>query len=271
MFQYLIRPIYIGFLCLSLTPQTVFASNDLLKELYLKPADRKASDKSFALDGEFGLLAAAGNTNTTTFKTSLTADHELTKWSNRYFTEFIYRRNEGRGDDPATVTAQRFLTTLQFDYKLDTQNDRMFVYVEYDDDRFNGFRYQAAVAAGYSTTAWKSQSSQFRYSVGPGFSFSEQAHQSNNVTRYEIVKELIARASIDYRYTFSENARFRQFMSAETGQQNRRARSETSISTNVIDSLAMKLSFVMIYNSADIRNNSDLSTETSVSLVYQFF
>jgi putative salt-induced outer membrane protein len=33
----------------------------------------------------------------------------------------------------------------------------------------------------------------------------------------------------------------------------------------------MKLSFVMIYNDGTLKRNEDLSTETTISLVYQFF
>ncbi|GBL05647.1 salt-induced outer membrane protein [Glaciecola sp. KUL10] len=249
-----------------------YANNDILKMLYEKEVKRKKRDKPFSLVGEFGLLTASGNTNTTTFKSSLTADHEMTKWSNKYFSEFIYKRNDGSGDRSGTVTAQRFLATVQLDYKLATEKDRLFIYAEYDDDRFNGFRYQAAAAAGYSTIAWKNSDGQFRYSIGPGYSFSQKYEvDESNESYFKTIKETIVRASLDYRYKMSEHARFRQFFSAEAGEQNKRSRSETSLTTNLVDSLAMKFSFVMIYNEADFNLNDNLSTETSISLVYQFF
>jgi len=257
---------------LALVPDAV-ASNDLLKKFYER--ERKLSklkDKDFSLEAELGFLAADGNTNTTTFKSSLTSEHELEKWSNRYFVEFIYKRNESTDTTEGRVTAQRFQSSVQLDYKLANTKDRFFMYAEYDDDRFNGFRYQAAVAAGYSTTAWKTEDAQFRYSIGPGYSYSQKEHKDLGDKRYfSSFKEAILRASIDYRYKISDNAKFRQFLSAEAGEENKRSRSETSVTADVLESLAMKLSFVMLYNNADFLNNDNLSTEASISLVYQFF
>ena len=272
MLKFLVRFTIVNLFYLCAMVPTVHADNDLLKLLYEKEVKRNKRDKPFSLTGEFGLLTASGNTNTTTFKSSLTADHELKKWSNKYFSEFIYKRNDSSDSDSGTVTAQRFLATIQLDYKLATQKDRLFIYAEYDDDRFNGFRYQAAAAAGYSTIAWKNEGSQFRYSIGPGYSLSQKEERNDhNQSYFKTIKETIVRASLDYRYKLSENARFRQFLSAEAGEQNKRSRSETSLTTNLVDSLAMKFSFVMIYNEADFNLNNNLSTETSISLVYQFF
>jgi putative salt-induced outer membrane protein YdiY len=272
MLKKLVRFTAVSLFCICSLATPAYANNDLLKMLYEKEVKRKKRDKPFSLVGEFGLLTASGNTNTTTFKSSLTADHELSKWSNKYFSEFIYKRNDGSDQNSGTVTAQRFLATVQLDYKLATDKDRLFIYAEYDDDRFNGFRYQAAAAAGYSTIAWKNQEGQFRYSIGPGYSLSQKEERDErNSSYFTTIKETIIRASVDYRYKMSENARFRQFFSAEAGEQNKRSRSETSLTTNLVDSLAMKFSFVMIYNEADFNLNNNLSTETSISLVYQFF
>lgn len=248
------------------------ARQDILKKLYEK--DKKASTSKqpgFELDGEFGFLIASGNTNTSTLKTALNSEHETKKWSNRYFAEFLYKQNQASNNDAdKIVSAQRFLTYGQFDYKLRNPKNRLFVYAEYDDDRFNGFRFQAALAGGYSSMAWQHDDSQLRYSIGPGYSYAEKRRE-DGMAGYQSLKEMIIRASVDYRLTINEHAKFRQFFSTEAGEQNRRSRSETSLSANVIESLGMKLSFVMIYNNTLDNRDTNLSTETSISLVYQFF
>jgi putative salt-induced outer membrane protein len=246
------------------------ASNDILKKLYLKEKKLKQSSEGISLSGEFGMLAASGNTNTTTFKAALTSEHEMRQWSNNYHSEIVYKQN--KTDTDTIVTAQRFLVSAQLDYKLPSKNNRLFVYAEYDTDRFNGFRYQSAIAAGWSAHAWKNKDSQFRYSVGPGYAYSEREVVGEEAPNsYDVLSEMIVRASLDYRLSLSDSARFRQFVSTEAGQETNRSRSETTLTASIIQSLAMKLSFVVIYNDGTLQRNEDLSTETSVSLVYQFF
>jgi putative salt-induced outer membrane protein YdiY len=246
------------------------ASNDILKKLYLKEKKLKQKPEGISLSGEFGMLAATGNTNTTTFKAALTSEHEMRRWSNNYHSEIVYKQN--KTDTDTIVTAQRLLVSAQLDYKLPSKNNRLFIYAEYDTDRFNGFRYQSAFAAGWSAHAWKNNDSQFRYSVGPGYAYSEREIVDEETHKsYDILKEMIVRVSLDYRLSLSDSARLRQFVSTEAGQETNRSRSETTLTASIIQSLAMKLSFVVIYNDGTLKRNEDLSTETSVSLVYQFF
>lgn len=257
------------FVCLLLSVQ-VSASSDILKKLYLKEKKIKQRPEGMSLSGEFGFLTANGNTNTTSFIAALSSEHEMQQWSNNYHSELIYKQNKTGTE--TVVTAQRFLINAQLDYKLPSKNNRLFIYAEYDDNRFNGYRYQGAIAAGWSSHAWKNKGSQFRYSVGPGYSYAErELLNQENQKSYDIFKEMIIRASLDYKLSLSESAKFRQFVSTEAGQETNRSRSETTLTASIIESLAMKLSFVMIYNDGTLKRNEDLSTETTISLVYQFF
>jgi putative salt-induced outer membrane protein YdiY len=261
----------LGLFFVSLTlPMQASASNDILKKLYLKERELSKKKEGISLSGEFGVLAASGNTNTTTFKAGLTSEHEMRRWSNRYHSELMYKQN--KVDDETFVTAQRFLVNVQLDYKLPSKNNRLFIYGEYDDDRFNGFRYQSAIATGWSTHAWRNKDSQLRYSIGPGYSYAErEIEESEDDKSYETLNEMIIRASLDYRLELSDTAMFRQFVSTEAGQDTNRSRAETTLTASIVESLAMKLSFVMVYNDGTTLDNVNLSTETSISLVYQFF
>jgi putative salt-induced outer membrane protein len=255
---------------LLILPIQANASNDILKKIYLKEKKLKQKSEGISLSGEFGMLAASGNTNTTTFKAALTSEHEMRQWSNNYHSEIVYKQN--KTDTDTIVTAQRFLVSAQLDYKLPAKNNRLFIYAEYGSDRFNGFRYQSAIAAGWSAHAWKNKESQLRYSVGPGYAYSEREFVDEEAGKsYDVLNEIIVRASLDYSLSLSDSAKFRQFVSTEAGQETNRSRSETTLTASIIQSLAMKLSFVVIYNDGALQRNEDLSTETSIALVYQFF
>ena len=143
----------------------------------------------------------------------------------------------------------------------------MFIYGEYENNRFNGFRYQATISAGWSSRFWHDKHSKLKYSFGPGYSISE-IEQGN---KDEDNKGLIGRAAMEYKRKFSDNATFRQFISTEADQKFTKTKSETSLSTKLTGALAMKLSFVMNLDSSVGPDIEELNTEAAVTLVYQFF
>lgn len=226
--------------------------------------------ESFTMDGEFGFVMASGNTNTSSLKGALDAEHETESWNNQYRVEFLYKETEvstaeGSRDE---VTAQRFYSTAQMDFKLSDPNDRLFLFGEYDNNRFSAYQYQAAVAAGWAQKAVNEDAYQLRYSIGPGYGFAVDHDGEEDEENHGF----ILRASLEYKQQLSTGAKLRQFLSTEANSSVTRSRSETSISAQVMDSLAMKLSFIMNYNSgAEDATKKSLDTETSIALVYQFF
>ncbi|MFT6269247.1 MAG: putative salt-induced outer membrane protein YdiY [Alphaproteobacteria bacterium] len=242
---------------------------NLLAALYSKnrkKSDKNAKLKPFTLAGEVGVLSTSGNTDTSIVKLAIESNHEMTNWSNRYETQFLSRTNTIRSNTAASETeTSRIEVSAQFDYKLVQPNNRLFAYVEYDDNQFNRLRDQATVVIGWSQVAWKEENSEFRYSIGPGYSHLRQTR--NNTT----IEEMIVRGTLFYNLKFGENARFRQTLSAELGEEIKKVRSQSSITANVFDKLAMKFSINLVLNDNVASQDSILSTQTSISMVYQFF
>ncbi|RDV29419.1 DUF481 domain-containing protein [Alteromonas aestuariivivens] len=227
------------------------------------------ADPHFSLDGEVGLLLATGNTDATSVKASLAADHETHDWSNIYFAEMLYKEVEKNvnGEKVNDVAAERYFAYGQFDYKLGTPGRRMFMYGDYENDRFNGYNYRASLAGGWSHRLWRDEDSEFRYSVGPGYAFVSAEEEKND----NLNDGVIVRASAEYKFQWATGAKFRQFVSMESGEDNTKSRSETSLSANLFGSLAMKLALKMNHETSVLEAAEKLNTETSVSLVYQFF
>ena len=50
--------------------------------------------ESFTMDGEFGFVMASGNTNTSSVKGALDAEHDTATWNNQYRVEFLYKETE---------------------------------------------------------------------------------------------------------------------------------------------------------------------------------
>ena len=256
------------FLSIFSSAATFAQANDLIQTLYHAEPVADADDDipHFNLDGELGILVNTGNTSAASVKAAINADHETQVWSSVYFAELLYKESAPIGAK-RDISAQRFFSSAQFDYKLVANGRRVFMYGDYEDDRFTGYEHRASIAAGYSERLWRNEDSEFRYSIGPGYTFIEAADDNNTM----INDGVIVRASAESKYRWSSGAKLRQFVSTEAGEENTKSRSETSLSANVFGSLAMKLSFILNHETDTAENIAPLSTETSVALVYQFF
>ena len=132
--------------------------------------------------GEFGFLLASGNTNTSDITTKMDTSHELTTWSYQITVDAIYKQNQQEidGEKRSQASAQKIFLSGQFDYKLTTPDDRLFIYVEYENNQFSGFSYQMAFAAGWTSIIWHDKHSELTYRVGPGCGISEIEHGNND-------------------------------------------------------------------------------------------
>jgi putative salt-induced outer membrane protein len=259
---------WILLLIVLLTANFGFAKQNIMHSLYL--ADRPAfDDDELSIISEFGFLLANGNTNTSTITAKINTSQELTSWSYQIIGNALYKQNQQvlDGEESNQASAQKLFLSGQLDHKLTEPDDRLFIYGEYENNRFNGFRYQAALAAGWTSRLWHDKQSEFKYSIGPGYAISEV--EENNTE--EDSQNLILRAAMEYRKKFSDNATFRQFVSTEADQEFTKTKSETSISTKLTGTLAMKLSFVMNLDTSVGPDIEELDTEAAVTLVYQFF
>ena len=156
------------------TANFAFANQNIMHSLYL--ADRPAFDADeLSIISEFGFLVANGNTNTSSIIAKVNTSQELTYWGYQIISSALYKQSqrEVNAEKSNAASAQKIFLSGQLDYKLAAQDDRLFIYGEYENNRFNGFRYQAALAAGWTSRLWHNKQSEFKYSVGPGYAMGE--------------------------------------------------------------------------------------------------
>ncbi|MGS2720772.1 DUF481 domain-containing protein [Paraglaciecola aestuariivivens] len=252
-----------------LLPLNCFAKQNIMRSLYMANKPDFDEEDELSMIGEFGFLLASGNTNTSTITAKINASQELQSWSYQIIGDGLYKQSETKVDGITenTTSAQKVFLSSQIDFKLSHPDDRLFIYSEYENNRFSGYKYQAAFAAGWSSRLWHDSESELKYSVGPGFGISEAEKDNTN----EDQSGLIVRAAMEYKRKFSEHATFRQFLSTEADQEFTKTKSETSLSTRITGALAMKLSFVLNHDTGASEDNEALDTEAAVTLVYQFF
>lgn len=247
------------------------AKLNVMKSLYLAepPVFDPEDEESFEMTGEFGILATTGNADGTSLSTKVNVRQNLTRWFNNFNANFLYKKNRREEDEQRqnVTIAQKMTFSSQSDYKLEKDNARLFFYGEYEDDRFNAYQYQAALAVGYSDRLWNSEKSEFRYSIGPGYALS----RLNKEEEGQEQSGIILRAAIEYEKNITETATFRQFVSTEADSQFSRSVSETSLAAKINGSLAMKVSLNMTHNKSPDNNGKSLDTQTAVTLVYNFY
>lgn len=230
--------------------------------------------KPWAFEAELGLISTSGNTETSSIKGKLDIKQDLDNWRNQYVLEGLYKEDEvltGPAEGESQTTAHRWFGSVQSDYKLDDKHQGFFIYGSYLDDRFSGFDYQGTLAIGYSDRLFETTQSYLDYSVGPGISFTKV--EDTPTEEGESDETGIVRISAQYRYNFSDSAKFTQTFSSDIAvesDQNTRTKAESAITANLNSSFALKASFAVSHNSEVPTGRESTDTQTAVTLVYSY-
>ena len=223
--------------------------------------------KPFTMEGELGIIATTGNTETSSFSAGITAHQELENWSNDYIIDGLYKKEtveNDEGEDEEYTSAQKFFASAQGNYRLENPDHRLFVFSSYEDDRLSSYDYQSTLAAGWNQKVFENDKHTLEYSIGPGYSFAQ-------TNEGEVQNGMIVRASGAYSWKISDTAKFTQTLSTETGSDNTKSRSESALTATISGNLSMKFSFKVDHNTNVTEGTEKLDTETAVTLVYNFF
>lgn len=207
-------------------------------------------------EGEFGITAASGNTETE----NLVAKLKLSKQSGAWFNEIGLAAVNS--SDNGSTTSERYLLTGKTGRDF---NDRFYAFGsgKYDKDLFSGFDFQATVAVGLGMHVVKTDKISLDIEAGPGFRFSETDAGENQ-------DEAVLRAGLFYKHQLTKTTHFLQDFVVEAGSDNTTIDSETAITVKISDALSLKAS-ILVKNNSDVpAGTEDTDTLTGVSLIYGF-
>ncbi len=200
--------------------------------------------------------------------------HEIGKLRTNWIFDIFGRKSEvtdaTSGEKRFETTDQKWLTSLQSNYTLEEGGQNyLFGFGSYEADRFNGFDFQASVAAGWGRRWYETKDAYFDAEIGPGFKIDEiaQSEQHNNRTE----SAFIVRTAATYERQLYKKVSYKQTLSAELAAesgQNSKFKSVSSISTKLIESLALKFAFTIDHNTNVDGDIEKTRTETSLTLVY---
>ncbi|MFQ6370850.1 YdiY family protein [Shewanella sp. YIC-542] len=235
--------------------------------LAIAPCTQAASDfvkgdDTFAGDAELGATVTTGNTQTTSVKGRLAMKHELGNWENLYLLEGLYK------DDTKVVTAKRYLGSVQGNYRFGDRS-YMFATGAYEVDPFTGYDYKFNTAAGYGYRLYQGNNSFLDGEFGPGYQYRRLDNEQQQDLGYTSESNWVAHGVLKYELGISETSKFQQMLVADYGD-TLDARSETSITANIIGALSMKFAVIVRYNSDPLDDKNSTDTETNMTLLYSF-
>ncbi|CUB04470.1 DUF481 domain-containing protein [Marinomonas fungiae] len=212
---------------------------------------------------ELGVVSTSGNTDTKNLNGAINLTQETVQWRTDYSLSSLYSSSD------SDTTAERYTGSVQANYKFDTQQ---FWYVRgaYERDRFSGYRSKGSTSTGYGNRFWQHADGSFlEASFGVGyrdFAIAEDSIDGKS-DRGNFV-----RFAGTYENHFTPTSLFRQELNSEisTSGGNTVNESISSLQANIIDNLAMKLSYKIKYTS-DVPSDTDTTdTETTASVLYSF-
>ncbi|MEL0628555.1 DUF481 domain-containing protein [Psychromonas aquatilis] len=229
-------------------------------------SDFVEGDATFGGEAELGATLTTGNTETSSIKGRLALKHELGNWENSYTFAGLYQR--ATEDDVDSVTAKRYAADLQGNYQLDDLS-YLFVTTNYEVDEFSGYDFSSTSAAGYGHRFIDNETMSLNAEIGPGYIYQEYDDENKALLNETHESSAVAHMVVDFQSLVGESAKFQQKFIADWGSK-LDASSETSLSANIVGSLAMKFAVVVSYNSDPLEGIKSTDTETNLTLLYGF-
>lgn len=218
---------------------------------------------------EFGFVAVTGNKDTESLNGRFALKYEIEKWRHQGYVSTVTSSSEepdGAGGVIET-DAEKITAQLKSDYKY---SDKAYAFgiLDYDDTKDSGFEYQMSLAFGIGYSFIKDDRHTLDGELGFGSRTSKT--EATDTLPADSTTESISRVAGSYKYKISETSEFEQKLSTEIGDDNTISKSYSGLSANVMENLALKLSYQLKHQSDVPVDNEKTETITSFTVVYSF-
>ncbi|MEQ9108940.1 MAG: DUF481 domain-containing protein [Rhodospirillaceae bacterium] len=219
------------------------------------------------LSGEVnvGGSMSTGNSDTTRVDAEIKARYKAGRLEDNYrlLGEFA--------DDNGTTTAQRILASVES--RFDVQ-ERLFAfgYLEYDDDKFSGFKYEVESALGVGYKVIDDENLRFLVQVGPGYRYSKFSTPVPAAVPLVSSSEdgILVRGSAELEYDITETTFLSNALIVTWDSDRTKIENTTALTTKLIGDLSTRLSLNVRHNTDPPLLTKKTDTLSKVSLVYGF-
>ena len=203
-----------------------------------------------------GYLATSGNTETSSLNAGFESAYVAGRW------EHAMKASAINATEQSQTTAEAYEWNFTSSWDM-TEKDLLFGRLNWRKDRFGGFNTQFSQTVGYARRVLDTDKHRLRLELGAG---ARQSEDQAGVKE----DETILTGGLNYRYTISDTAEFRQTISVETGDVNTFTESVTAVSAQLIGRLALTASFTYRNNSDVPVGTENTDTRSALSLEYAF-
>jgi putative salt-induced outer membrane protein len=238
-----IRRIWIGGLVLPLVTTVTFAQSE-------------EDDEGLSGQVAFGYLATSGNTESENMNLNFGIAIDRERWHHSLDGQAV------RASSNEMTTAEAYSLEWQTRYDFGEHN-YVFGLVAWNQDKFSAYDQQLREVVGYGRRFIDRERHMLDGEAGLGF---RQADLRDGTSQ----DKSIARLSLNYEWSISESAAFKQTLAVESGSDNTYTQSATSLSADVWNTLAIVLSYTIKRNSDVPVGTRKKDTFTAISLEYSF-
>jgi len=223
--------------------------------------------------GQAGLVLARGNADTTTANAKLDTTDTIGDWKHLLHLAYLY------GQSAHIASAQRFEGAWQTNYNF-TKKAFVFGSINYEDDHFDGFVYQATLATGLGYKFIDSDTTKLTGMLGFGyrrlqpeaFVHGDAANPTQITGRIkgESTSDGVGSAGVDYQQKLTHTTKLIDKLLVQAGGQNTSVANDFAIVVNMTDTLALSAGYGLRYNSNPPAGTKSTDQLTTLNVVYSF-
>ena len=160
------------------------------------------------------------------------------------------------------TTAEAFGLTAQSKYDF-SERSYVFGLLAFNSDEFSTIDKQTRAAVGYGRRVIDTDKHVLNLEIGAGQRWADLRDGTSE-------DELIYRLGGDYTWNISDTSKFTQTLTVESGSSNTYTEAVSAVNANILDTLALVLSFTVKNNSDVLPGIDKTDTFTAISLEYTF-
>ena len=220
--------------------------------------------------GQAGAVLARGNADTTSANVKLDASDTIDNWKHIAHFAFLY------GKSADVTTSQRLEAAWQTNYQFGKETF-VFGSVNGEEDRFDGFVYQVALATGLGYKFIDSDPTKLTGTLGFGYRRlqPEQLIKDPDGRVIERVKggstsDGVGTAGLDYMQQLTHTTKLTDKLLVQAGGLNTAVANDFAVAVNMTDTLALSVGYGLRYNSKPPAGSKTTDQLTTLNVVYSF-
>jgi putative salt-induced outer membrane protein len=275
-----------------LSTTAAYAEEAAVEEVTAAPAVKEAAVpvveevSPWTTSAELGFLYKTGNVKSLDVKAGLKVNHEKGQWLNLVSVDILAKKLEEdvtdgeEGEKSFETTDSKWAIAAQSNYTLEPDGKNyLYGNLSYAEDRFSSFDLQSSVSMGWGRKWYTTETVSFFSDIGPGYKHDEISEVETTTDGQSVIApsysedSFIVQAQALYINQLNPYVEFRQYLIgkyAPDSEQNSTYKSETSLTSKLMESLQVKFTLTFDYNTEVEEEFENLDTQTALTLVYSF-